>query len=194
MINTEEVPMAEVLALWLPILVSAVVVFVASSVIHMAPLWHKNDFPKVPNEDRVRDALRPLAIPPGEYMIPRAHGSQEMRAPEFQEKMKQGPVMLLTVLPNGPMSMTGNLVQWFIYTLLVGVFAAYVTAHSLTPDADYLSVFRISGCVAFIGYTVAIWQMSIWYKRSWGLALTSTIDGLIYGLLTGGTFGWLWPG
>jgi hypothetical protein len=90
--------------------------------------------------------------------------------------------------------MGGNLLHWFIYTVLVGAFAAYIAAHSLAPGADYLSVFRISGCVAFIGYTVAIWQMSIWYKRSWGLALTSTIDGLIYGLLTGGTFGWLWPG
>lgn len=186
--------MTQLLALWLPILVSAVIVFVASSVIHMAPLWHKNDYPKVPNEDRLRDALRPLAIPPGDYMVPRASGSKEMSTPEFQEKMKQGPVVMLTVMPNGPISMGSNLLQWFIYTVVVGVFAAYIASHSLAPGADYLRVFQISGAVAFVGYALALWQMSIWYKRSWSLTITATVDGLIYGLLTGGTFGSLWPG
>jgi hypothetical protein len=88
--------------LWLPILLSSVFVFLASSVIHMAPLWHRNDYPRMPNEDKVMDALRPLAIPPGDYMIPRASGMLEMRSPEFKAKMEKGPVMVVTVMPNGP--------------------------------------------------------------------------------------------
>ena len=53
-------------SLWLPILLSSVIVFVVSSIIHMALPWHNSDYPKVPNEDKVMDALRPFAIPPGD--------------------------------------------------------------------------------------------------------------------------------
>ena len=94
--------MTELNALWLPILLSSVIVFVVSSAIHMASPWHKSDYPKMPDEDRVRDALRPLAIPPGDYFIPRPSSRQEMRSPEFAEKMKKRPVMVLAVMPNGP--------------------------------------------------------------------------------------------
>ena len=180
-------------ALWLPILLSAVIVFVVSSVIHMASPWHKRDYPKMPNEDKVTDALRPLAIPPGDYMIPRPSSRQEMRSPEFAEKMKKGPVMVLTVMPNGPMSMGTNLALWFAYCAVVGLFAAYVAGRALPPGTSYLRVFRFAGVTAFIGYSVALWQMSIWYRRAWSTTIKATIDGLIYGLLTAGAFGWLWP-
>lgn len=186
--------MIDMFALWLPILVSAVIVFVASAVIHMAPLWHKNDYPKVPNEDKLRDALRPLAIPPGDYMVPRASSSKDMSSPAFIEKLKQGPVLVLTVMANrSSVSMSKNLIQWFIYCLIVSIFAAYIASRSLAPGTDYLRVFQIAGAVAFVGYAVALLQMSIWYERSWSLTNKSLFDGLIYALLTGGTFGWLWP-
>lgn len=180
-------------ALWLPILLSAVFVFLVSSVIHMASPWHKSDYPKLPNEDQVRDALRPLAIPPGDYMVPRPQGTDEMKSPAFAEKLKQGPVMMLTVMPNGPMSMGRNLALWFAYALVVSVFAAYITGRALSQGSPYLSVFRFAGCTAFIGYSLALWQMSIWYQRAWSITVKSTIDGFIYALLTAGTFGWLWP-
>jgi len=185
--------MTELLALWLPILLSSVIVFIVSFIVHTAPLWHKGDFPKMPDEDKVADALRPLAIPPGEYMIPRASGSKEMRSPEFAEKLKKGPVMMLKVWPNGPMSMTKSLVFWFVYSIVVGIFAAYVAGRALPTGAEYLHVFRFTGTVSFVGYSIALWQNSIWYGRSWGMAIKTTVDGLIYALLTAGTFGWLWP-
>jgi hypothetical protein len=180
-------------ALWLPILLSAVIVFLASSIIHMASPWHKSDYPRVPNEDSVRDALRPLAIPPGDYMIPRPSSREEMRSPEFAEKMKKGPVMMLTVMPNGPMSMGRNLTFWFLYLAVVSLFAAYVAGRALPVGAQYLRVFRFAGVAAFLGYAVALWQMSIWYRRAWSTTIKATVDGLIYALLTAGTFGWLWP-
>jgi len=185
--------MTELQALWLPILLSSVIVFVVSSVIHMAPLWHKNDYPKLPNEDRITDALRPLAIPPGDYLIPRPSSREDMRSPEFAAKMKQGPVMVFTVIPSGPMSMGKNLVLWFLYSAVVGLFAAYVAGRALPVGAAYLHVFRFAGTTAFVGYAVALWQMSIWYHRAWRLTIKATVDGLIYELLTAGTFGWLWP-
>ena len=184
--------MTELSALWIPILLSAVIVFVTSSVIHMASPWHKGDYPKMPNEDRVMDALRPLAIPPGDYLIPRPSGREEMRSPAFAEKMKKGPVVLLTVMP-GVMSMGRNLGLWFLYLVVVGIFAAYVAGRALPPGAAYLEVFRFAGALAFAAYALALWQMSIWYRRAWTTTIKATIDGLIYALLTGGCFGWLWP-
>jgi len=180
-------------ALWLPILLSSVLVFVLSSVIHTVLAWHKSDYPKLPNEDRVMDALRPLAIPPGDYMMPRPSSRQEMRSPQFVEKFKKGPVVMFTVFPGGSMSMGKNLVMWFLYSVVVGCFAAYVAGRALPAGAAYLQVFRFAGVTAFVAYSVALWQMSIWYHRSWVTTIKATVDGLIYALLTAGTFGWLWP-
>jgi hypothetical protein len=181
-------------ALWLPILVSAVFVFIASSISHMAPLWHKNDYPAPPDQDRLLDALAPLAIPPGDYLVPRAKSMADMKTPEFTEKMNRGPVMMMTVMPSGTWSMGRQLVLWFIYLLVVSLFAGYIAGRALEPGVSYLEVFRFAGATAFIAYAVALWQMSIWYKRGWGLTVKATVDGLIYGMLTAGVFGWLWPG
>jgi len=180
-------------ALWLPILLSAVFVFIASSIIHMAPLWHKSDFPKMGNEEAFRAAVGALAIPPGDYMVPRASGSAEMRSPEFRKKYEEGPLVLFTVMKPGPINMSQNLITWFIYCLVVSLFAAYIAGRALPPGAHYLSVFRFAGATAFAGYVLALWQMSIWYKRAWSMTIKATVDGLIYALLTAGTFGWLWP-
>lgn len=179
--------------LWLPILLSSVIVFLASSVIHMAPLWHKGDFPRMPMETQVLDALRPLAIPPGDYFIPRASGMEEMRTPEFKDKMARGPVALLTVMPNGPISMRRNLVQWFVFLLVVGVFVAYITGHSLPIGTPYPRVFKSVAVITFVAYSLALVELSIWYRRSWAMTAKSALDGVIYALLTAGVFGWLWP-
>jgi hypothetical protein len=180
-------------ALWMPIVLSAIIVFVASSVIHMALPWHKSDYPKLANEDKVMDAIRALSIPPGDYMLPKPASNQEMRSKEFDAKVARGPVMLMTIYPAGSMSMTRPFVGWFVYALVIGVFAAYITGRALPPGANYLQVFRFAGSIAFIGYSAALWQFAIWYRRSTLTTVKSTIDGLIYGLLTAGTFGWLWP-
>ena len=185
--------MTPLTALWLPILVSAIFVFAASSIIHMFTKWHDADYPPVPNETAFRDAVRPLALPPGDYMVPRAKSTAEMRSPEFAEKIKSGPVMIFTVMPNGQMSMGKSLVLWFIYLIVVGIFAAYIAGRALAPGTHYLEVFRFAGATAFIAYAVGIWQMWIWYHRNLGSTIRSTIDSLIYALLTAGTFGWLWP-
>jgi hypothetical protein len=102
-------------------------------------------------------------------------------------------VMMMTVMPNGPWSMARNLVQWFVFCLVVGILAAYVAGTALPPGTPYLRVFQLAGVTAFIGYAVALWPMSIWYRRAWSLTVKATIDGLIYALLTAGVFGWLWP-
>lgn len=126
-------------------------------------------------------------------MVPRPSSRQEMRSPEFTEKMKKGPVLMMTVWPGGSTPMGSTFVMWFLYAAVVGLFSAYVSGRALQPGAEYLQVFRFAGVAAFLGYVVALWQMSIWYRRSWMTTFKLTVDGLIYSLLTAGTFGWLWP-
>jgi hypothetical protein len=179
--------------LWLPILLSSVIVFIVSSIIHMASPWHKSDYPKMQNEDKVMDALRALDIPPGDYLVPRPSSGKEMRSPEFAEKMKKGPVALFTVMPSGTMSMGRNLGLWFLYVVVMGIFAAYITGRALPPGAQYLRVFQFAGATAFLAYSAALWPLSIWYRRAWSITIKMTVDGLIYAGLTAGTFGWLWP-
>lgn len=185
--------MVSVMSLWLPILVSAVIVFFVSWIIHMFLPYHRSDLAKVPDEDGVMDALRPFNIPPGDYGMPRAGTTNEMKSPDYLDKCKKGPVAFITVLPNGPLAMGSSLAQWFVYSLIVSLFAAYIGARAVAPGAEYLSVFRFVGTTAFVGYTLALYQNSIWYKRKWSSTFKHTIDGLIYGLVTAGTFGWLWP-
>jgi hypothetical protein len=185
--------MPSLLSLWLPIVLAAVLVFIASSIIHMAPLWHRSDYPRMPREEEIRNALRPFAVPPGDYFIPRASGMQEMRTPEFKDKMAKGPVAVLTVMPNGPIAMNRNLTQWFVFLLVVSIFVAQVTARTLPIDTPYPRVFEVAGTVAFMGYALALCELSIWYRRAWALTLKSLLDGVIYAALTAGTFGWLWP-
>ena len=185
--------MTELSALWLPILLSSVIVFVASSIIHMATPLHKNDYRSLPDEDKVAAALRPFAIAPGDYMLPRAASMEAMRSPQFLEKMKQGPVMMATVMPNGAPTIAKSLVLWFVYSAVVGVFAAYIAGRALPHGADYLRVFQFISTIAFVSYSAALWQMSIWYRRAWSTTIKATLDGLIYAFLTAGIFGWLWP-
>jgi hypothetical protein len=185
--------MVPILSLWLPILLSAVIVFIVSSLFHMVLGHHANDYRKLPNEDATAETLRKLNLPPGQYSYPRAESTKDMKSPEFQEKVKKGPGLMLTIWPGGSISMGTSLLQWFAYLLVVGVFAAYVAGRALGPGTHYLAVFRFAGVTAFTCHVLAGWQESIWFKRSWSMTLKNTFDGLIYALLTAGTFGWLWP-
>ena len=178
--------------LWLPVLLSAIAVFAVSSVIHMASPWHKSDYPRMSNEDAVMDALRPLAIPPGDYFFPRPTGTADMKSPEFGEKMRKGPVIVMTVMPNGPVTMTRSFIGWFLYTIAVSFVTALV-AVVLPVGARPALVFHETALLSFAGYALALWQLSIWYRRAVSITIKSTVDGAIYAVLTGAIFAWLWP-
>jgi hypothetical protein len=191
--ENQEVRMISIVSLWLPVVLSAVFVFLLSWLIHMLLPWHRGDFRKLPSEDEVADSLRRFSIPPGDYMLPCGTGPESMKDPKFKEKFEKGPVVILTVRKPGPLNMGSHLLQWFIYCAIVSVFAAYVAGRSQGEGAHYLAVFRFAGVTAFVGYSLALWQDSIWHGRSWSTTMRSTVDGLVYGLVTAGTFGWLWP-
>jgi hypothetical protein len=185
--------MVPILNLWLPIVVSAVFVFIASSIVHMLMPYHRSDFKQMSSEAEVMEALRKFGIKPGDYLVPHPGGPQGMKSPAYQEKISRGPIFTATFMPTGPIAMGKQLMQWFLFCVVVSVFAAYVTGRAAGPGTEYLVIFRFSGTTAFLAYTVAQWSDTIWYKRSWATTAKNTVDGLIYSLLTAGAFGWLWP-
>jgi hypothetical protein len=179
------------LSLWLPIVASAVLVFIVSSFIHMALPWHKGDFRKIPNEDQVMDALRPLNIPPGDYAVPRCDSMKEMKSPEFKAKRQRGPVFMATFM-SGEMAMGKSMVLWFVYVLVISYFAAYVGAHAGAMSAGAIHSRRIIGITAFLGYGGALCQASIWFQRPWCTTIRSLIDSVVYAAVTAATFACLW--
>ncbi len=185
--------MISILDLWMPIAASSVLVFVVSSVLHMVLTYHRADYKGLPREAETLAALRQAGLSAGYYVFPHAASSKEMGTPAMQEKFRQGPVGMLTVRPSGAPPLGGLLVAWFAYSVLIGVFAAYLTGRTLVSGTPYLQVFRVAGTAAFMAYGIGQIVQSIWHGMPWSNTLRAVGDGLVYALVTAGCFGWLWP-
>ena len=184
--------MVPLTTLWLPMLLSAIIVFVASSIMHMLLPYHRGDYQRLPEEDKLLAALRAAGLKRSLYIFP--FGThKEMKSPALMEKYKQGPVGMMTVFPSGPPVMPKFLGMWFAYCLIIGFFVAYLTGRTVTPGAHYLVVFRVAGTASFLAYGLGHLSNGIWKGQTWSVTIKEVIDGLVYGLLTAGTFGWLWP-
>ena len=177
--------------LWLPILLSAVFVFIASSVFHMLLPIHRKDYSGMPGEGAVLEAMRAQNLQPGDYMFPFCDSFKEMGEPEFQEKLKAGPVGTMTITPG--FAMGKSLVQWFVFSIIVSALVGYVLTFACDRGADYMVVMRLAGTVGFMSYALGAVPNSIWKGLSWSTTAKFVFDGLVYGLVTGGTFGWQWP-
>jgi hypothetical protein len=187
--------MVSLMALWLPILLAAVFVFIASSIIHMFLPYHKTDFQGLPDEEGFMDAVGKFDVPAGEYFFPHHHGDMDfMKSAEYQAKTAAGPSAFMTVLPKGnPFNMGTQLMTWFLYCLVVSIFAAYISSRAVAAGGDYLQVFRFAGCTAFAAYALSGWLRTIWFHQPVSTSIKNTFDGLVNALLTAGAFGWLWP-
>jgi hypothetical protein len=184
--------MVSLAALWIPILLSSVIVFAASSLMHMVLKYHQAEYRQLPEEDKLLGAMRGVALTPGIYMFPYC-SHENVKTEAIQEKFKQGPVGMLTIRSSGPMAMGKFMGMWFAYTLLVAIFVAYLTGHTVAAWAHYLQVFRVAGTAAFMAYGMGTIINSIWKGQPWSMTVKEIIDGLLYACLTAGTFGWLWP-
>jgi len=180
-------------SLWLPVVVSAVAVFVASSIVHMLMRHHKDDYKGLSNEDDVRSAIRKGSPAPGFYVIPYCPDPSQMKDPAVAKKYTDGPVALVTIVKSGLPRMGKHLGQWFAFCFLTSFVAAYVARHTLAPGAEPLTVWRITGTVAFAAYGIGAIPDSIWKGLPWGNTARALADALAYALLTGLTFRLLWP-
>ena len=179
--------------LLLPILISAVLVFIASSLIHMVVKWHNPDYRRLANEDEVRAALRKGSPSPGQYVFPHCLDGKQMAEPAMKQKYVEGPVGVLYVRPSGAPSLGPFLIKWFVYTLIVGALAGYVAHATLTSGAEYFKVFQVAGATAWLAYA---WQgpsNSIWKGQPWAVTFRGMVDGFVYASLTAGAFAGFWP-
>ncbi len=178
-----------ILDLWLPTLVSAIVTFLASSLIWMVFRWHNRDYRATADEETLREALR--GSEPGFYILPYCMDPSEFKRPEVRQKYEDGPQAYITILANGLPSMAPRLLATFLFFLLVAVLCAYLVSRTIGATGGYLEVFRIAGTVSFLAHFVAIIPESIWFGRPWAMTLKNGVDSVIYALLTAGIFGWL---
>ena len=180
-------------SLWLPIVLSAVFVFIASALINMLlKFWHAPDYRRFSNEDEIRAAIRngnPEA--PGQYALPWCT-PEAMKDPAMQDKLKQGPVGMVCLRRPGGMNMGASLFQWFLFCLLVSLFCAFI-AIVLSPATDRHLVFHTVALAALMAYGFGCFTDAIWWSVPWKSALKYIADGIIYALITGFTFMWLWP-
>ena len=180
-------------ALLLPSAISAVLIFVASSLIHMVIKWHKSEYGTLPNEDEVRLAIRKSSPRPGKYVMPFCKDGKEMASPEMQKKFDEGPNLVMFVRENGSVKLGPFLGKWFAYTLVVSLLAGYVARATVAPGAEYLRVFQVVGAASWLAYAWAIPSDSIWMGKPWSSTFVYMIDGLIYAALTAGSFASMWP-
>lgn len=185
--------MISVTQLWLPILLSAVFVFIASSIFHMVIPIHKGDCKKLPGEEKILAEMRAQGVQPGSYGFPMCASMKDMGAPEMVAKSNLGPVGFMNVLPNGPFKMGQNLILWFIYSVVVGELVALVAGRALPRGANFATVFQVTALAAVLGYAMGAIPDSIWKGQKWGITLKFIFDGVVYAAVTGLTFAWLWP-
>ena len=177
--------------LWLPILLSAILVWLGSAIVWMVLPHHRSDFQKLPDEEAARNALR--AVSPGQYAIPHDPDRKAMQDPDMIQKCKEGPVGFMTFMPSGPPAMGKQLGWWFVFLIIIAVIIAYVAGRTLEPGTPYLAVFRIVGTAAWLVHGVGIFSESIWFGMPFKNAVKHALDGLFYAVLYAGVFGWLWP-
>ncbi len=185
--------MNTLLSLWLPILLSAVVVFVISSLIHMAFNWHASDYRSFANEDAIRDAIRAGNAQPGRYVMPHCKDMKDMASEAMKKKYVEGPIGHITLLPNGQPAMGKYLGMWFLFCLLVSAVAAFLASRLIPLDHTFARpAAKLAFAVGFVGYGFGTFQESIWSGRPWVSSAKYLIDAALYAAGTAAVFSWLW--
>lgn len=186
--------MNTLLSLWLPILLSAVVVFVISSLVHMVFKWHAGDYTALANEDAVRAAIRAGNPAPGRYVMPHCKEMKEMGSEAMLQKYREGPVAHFTIGPSGVPNMGKYLGTWFAWTLVVEAVAAFIAVRVYGVDHGFgRAAAKLIGAITFIGFGFGTVQESIWSMRPWASSAKYLLDAALYGIGSAFVFLWLWP-
>jgi hypothetical protein len=180
-------------AIWLPIVLSAVTVFFASFLAWTVMPHHKADWSGIPGQEDIQKLMRTHNVQPGQYAIPYAPDPKDLDDPQVKKGFEDGPVGFLYVQESGVPGMGGRIAAMFFFQLIVSLTVGYLASRTLAADTHYMQVFRVTGTIAFLAYGAASVQDMIWFAHSRSQTAKVLVDALVYGLLTAGFFGWLWP-
>jgi len=178
--------------IWLPVIVTAVAIFIASSLIHMVFKWHNSDYKKLGNEDDVRAVIRAGSPAPGLYILPHCADMKDMAGEAMQKKYIEGPVAMLTVRPSGSPGMGKPLVLWFVLSLAIAAIAACMAAGAYPGKANAHPAAHLAAVITFLAYYIGSVQMAIWMGKTWSSVGKDLLDSIIYAVVTGLVFAWLW--
>ena len=179
--------------LWEPIVLSSAGVFVASAVIWMVAGYHKKDLVGVKDEEAMRKAIKAQDLAPNQYAIPYSADQKDRMTPEFQQKMKDGPLAIITIRKAGMPDMKRMLGAWMLHLLVLNAFIAYIAGRVGSHGIPFLPVFRTVGTIALIGFAGALPVQSIFWGKPVRATALDMFDALINALITGAIYGWLWP-
>lgn len=179
--------------LWMPILLGAILAWMASAAIHLALKYHNGDYRQLANEDEVAAAIRNGSPSPGLHSLPYCVDMKQMNDPAMQAKFTNGPVAFVTVFPNGMPPMGKLIGQQVLYFLVGCALIGWVAALVLAPGAPMDRVFCVVGSISFLAFGWAVVPFAIWYGHAWSTTAKYLLDALIYALVVGGCFAWLWP-
>lgn len=181
------------LALWLPILLTAIGVFFASSLIHMVFKWHNSEYRALPNEDEVRNALGSVKLNPGLYSTPHCTDMKEIQTDAMQQKFRDGPVALITIRAPGAPTMGKYLLQWFILNLVIAALAGVLALQAYGINTNAHAAGHFVGLFSMIAYACGSVQESIWMGRPWSATFKNILDAFIYGAVSAVIFWQFWP-
>jgi hypothetical protein len=186
--------MNNLMYLWLPILLSAVVVFVISSLVHMVLKWHASDYGSFTNEDAICAAIRAGNPAPGRYVFPQCKEMKDMATEPMQRKYREGPVGHITIIPSGLPNMGKYLGLWFVWSLVIAAVTAYVTSKLVGFDPyQAMRAAKVAGAITFIAHGFGTVTESIWMGRPWSGSIKYLLDAALYALGTAAVFYFLWP-
>ncbi len=176
-------------ALWLPIIIISVVLFVASFVAWVILPHHFGDWKKLEKEQEFMDAVSGLNLPPGNYMYPMTHAKAEQNSDEFRERYMKGPRGVLSTweVPNMGVNLGLTLVFFLVTTAII----AYITYAALGPGSDmFMKVLQIAGAIGVLTHASSGVLNAIWFKRR---VIMDVVDGVVYGIIIGLIFALMWP-
>lgn len=185
--------LSNLLALWLPILVTAIGVFVASSLVHMVFKYHNSEYRGLNNEDAIRDVMRVASLTPGLYVTPKCNDVKAMSSETMIKKYVEGPVAHITIMANGAPNMGRALGLWFLWSVLVAAFAALIALHTIPLNGNAAMAAHVIALISFVMYGAGSVQDFIWMGKPFSSMMKYLLDALIYSIVTALSFMWLWP-
>ncbi|CAN5720458.1 hypothetical protein BH23GEM9_BH23GEM9_12560 [soil metagenome] len=184
--------MVTLASLWLPILLSTIAVFVLSALVWTVLHIHDSEWPPLPAEDRVTQALKEANVAPGQYYFPAA-AKNAAKDPAAAEFVRTNPGGYVYVSSENAKQMGRSIGLAVVFNFAVTIVVAYLASRTVAPGAHYLEVFRVVGTAGWLAYGAAHFPYAIWFSHSWAAAWKQLVEAFVYALVMAGIFGWLWP-